>query len=122
MFWRFPREKSLWHMILSPTVWALHFVAVYGSTAVICAKLDAPDMARLLIGALTAAALAIIVLVGWRAWRQWDYLDDWDDIHDAPTRENRREFLGHVGFLLSIISGVGVVYASLPALFVATCQ
>lgn len=122
MIWRFPRHKSLWHMILSPTIWAIHFVAVYGSTAVLCAKWNAADTARLAIFALTAVALALIVFVGWRAWRQWDYLDDWDDIHDGPTTEDRREFLGHVGFLLSLVSGVGVIYVALPALFVVTCQ
>jgi hypothetical protein len=122
MIWRYPRHRSLWHMILSPTIWAIHFVVVYGATAVLCAKWDAAQAARLAIFGLTVLALALIVVVGWRAWRQWDYLDDWESIHDGQSEEDRKEFLGHVGFLLSLVSGVGVIYVSLPAVFVVTCQ
>ncbi|MSU89288.1 hypothetical protein GE300_06600 [Rhodobacteraceae bacterium 2CG4] len=122
MFWRQPRDRSLWHMILAPTIWALHFVLVYGVTAVLCAKWDAADLARLTIFASTAVALTLIVAVGRGAWRQWDYLDGWDDIHDRPTDNHRRRFLGHVGFLLSLVSTIGVIYVTLPAVFVETCR
>ena len=116
-----PREKSLWHMVAAPVVWALHFVCVYGWTAVTCANTGAAADARVGVAALTVIALAIIVFVAWRAWRQWDYADDWDYEHEAPTDEHRREFLGHAGWLLAIVSAVGVVYVALPAVFIGSC-
>ncbi|ETX30394.1 hypothetical protein [Roseivivax isoporae] len=116
-----PRESSLWHMISAPTIWALHFCVVYGWTASVCARGPDPAAARLGIGIATAVALLGIAVVGWRAWRQWDYLDDYDYEHDGPSVEDRREFLGHAGWLLAIVSAIGVIFVGMPALFIETC-
>ena len=56
-------------------------------------------MARTGVLLATAVALVAIVVLGWKAWKQWDYLDDFDYVHDQPTTEHRREFLGHAGWL-----------------------
>ena len=101
------RHSSLWHMILAPTVWAVHFCVVYGWTAVQCVRAGGPDAARTGILVATAVALVVIVVLGWKAWKQWDYLDDFDYVHDQPTTEHRREFLGHAGWLLAIVSAIG---------------
>ncbi|QHQ35796.1 hypothetical protein [Algicella marina] len=116
-----PRHASLWHMVLAPVIWALHFAAIYGVTAIACAKADATDTARWTIFALSALALAGIALNAWRAWVQWDYPSDQNYVHDAPTAEHRREFLGHAGFLLSVVSAIGVVFATLPAVLIRSC-
>ena len=67
-------------------------------------------------------ALLAIGFVGWRAWRQWDYTDDWDYVHGKCTDEHRREFLGHAGLLLAVVSAIGVIYVSLPALLTGVCR
>ncbi|MGK7755706.1 MULTISPECIES: hypothetical protein [unclassified Roseovarius] len=115
------RHESIWHMIAAPTVWTLHFAIIYAITAVECSKIGTPDLARLSILGLTVLALALICWIAWRAWVQWDYLDDQDYVHDKPTVEARREFLGHAGFLLSIASAIGVIFVAMPALFIETC-
>ena len=116
-------DRSLWHMILAPTIWAVHFCATYGTTAIFCAKTEIDtDVLRIALLALSAVALLLIGVTGRRAWRQWDYTDDWDYEHAGDNVEDRREFLGHVGFLLSVISLIGVVYVTLPALLVGSCQ
>lgn len=115
-------QDSLWRMILPPTVWAIHFVTVYGLTAVICAKTAAADTARIGIVAASAVALSVIAVSGWRAWRQWDYPEGQDKVHDGKTDQARREFLGHVAFLLAVISAIGVIFATLPAVWIATCR
>lgn len=121
-----PYDESgdrLWDLILAPTFWAIHFVTIYATTAVWCAKLgENVGALRLTIAAETAVAL---VLVGWRLWRswvQWDYMDDWDYEHDAGVGEDRHEFLGHAGFLLAVVSAVGVIFNAWPALWIATCR
>ncbi|MFN3208070.1 MAG: hypothetical protein ACE369_03550 [Roseovarius sp.] len=108
-------------MIAAPTVWTLHFAIIYAITAVDCSKTGTPDVARPAILMLTILALALIGLIAWRAWVQWDYPDDQDYVHDKPTIEDRREFLGHAGFLLSIVSAIGVIFVAMPALFIGTC-
>jgi hypothetical protein len=117
------RHRSLWHMILGPTIWAVHFCVTYAVTAVLCAK-SGVDMGvlRVVLLAISGVAIALLGATAWLAWRQWDYTDDWDYEHAGNSTEDRREFLGHVGFLLSVISLIGVVYVTLPALFAGTCQ
>lgn len=118
--------SSLWLITLAPTLWALHFVMCYCVTAVVCEKFanlpDAVPMLRLGIGALTVIALALIAYVGWRSWEQWDYLDDYDYSHDKAIAEHRHEFLGHASFLLAIISFIGVLYVSMPAIVLEACR
>lgn len=114
------RYSSLWHMILPPVVWAVHFVTVYSLTAVFCARLGAPLTARLWTGALTVVALALIVWLGWHAWHQWEE-QSLSRALDAPTDQHRDRFLGHVAWLLALISAIGVVFTALPALLIAGC-
>lgn len=110
---------SLFRIALAPTVWAFHFLFCYAGAAVWCAKVGTPEgvtFLRLSILGLTLLALAAIGWQGWHSYRQWAPHDH-DDHVEGPIR-----FLGHAGFLLSIISFVGVVYVALPALFIESCR
>lgn len=117
---------SLWLITFAGSIWAVYFVVCYGATAGVCAKLAGDAAAivtlRLALGGFTLLALAGIAFVAWRSWVQWDFLDDWNHEHDLAEKEDRHEFLGHASFLLSIISFIGVIYVSLPVLFLETCQ
>jgi hypothetical protein len=42
--------------------------------------------------------------------------------HDADTPEDRRGFMGMATLLLSGLSGVGVIYSALAAVFIGTCE
>lgn len=117
---------SLWRITFSPLIWALHFVLLYGGTALYCARIW--EEAHSFMGpqasaaGLTAIALALIAWQGWRAWRQWDVIADRDWENDAGTDEDRHQFLGHAAFLLSVISFIGVFYVALAFVFVEGCQ
>ncbi len=116
------RGQSLWHMILAPIIWAVHFCLCYGTAAVWCAKVGAEiGTLRLILGLFTIVALALIAVVAWRAWRRWNYAKGQDYDHAAADTENRRQFLGHAGFLLSGVSAVGVIYVTLPAFLAGGC-
>ncbi len=115
---------SLWRIIFGPLIWAVHFAASYGATALICAKgtADAVDALRLGIGIGTGLALVAIAWLGWRSWQQWDVVRDRDWENDQGTGEDRHQFLGHAAFLLAVISFIGVSYVALPVLLIGTCQ
>lgn len=115
------RHRSIRHMVLAPTIWALHFVSVYAITAIDCAKTGTPGIARAGTAGLTLLALIAIGVIGWRAWVQWNYATNRDAVHDQPTAQDRRTFLGHGSFLLSLVSLIGVVFVALPALFIRSC-
>ncbi|MBM2292988.1 hypothetical protein JQX09_12855 [Sulfitobacter pseudonitzschiae] len=113
---------SLWRITFGPLIWAVHFAACYGATALVCAKGGAVDGLRLGIGIGTVVALVAIVWLGWQAWRQWDLVRDRDWENDQGTGEDRHQFLGHAAFLLTVISFIGVSYVALPALLIGTCR
>ena len=117
---------SLWRITFGPLIWAVHFGASHAATAITCARFAAIDdplgILRLAIGALTLLALAGIAWVAWRAWQRWDFLDDRDYEHEAAIEEDRHEFHGHAGFLLALISFVGVLYVAMPPLLLETCR
>ncbi|MTH79925.1 hypothetical protein [Paracoccus aestuariivivens] len=116
------RHRSLWHMIIAPVIWALHFLAVYCFSAIVCAKAAPFGWAQGGVLAMTAVALALIFWQAVLAWRQWDFLDDGDHVHERPTATSRREFLGHAGLLLAIVSFIAVTFVTLPVLFVGDCR
>jgi len=114
---------SLWRITFAPLIWALHFVASYGATALVCAKGEAGAVEALLLGVIlgTLVALALILWLGVQAWRQWDPRRDHEWENDKGTSEDRHQFLSHAGFLLAMISFIGVVYVALPVLLIGSC-
>lgn len=116
-------NESLWWLAASPLIWAAHLLLSYGVAAVFCAKVAAASLwpVQLFIFALTAVALAGIALVGARGWRRHK-LGGSPLPHDQDTPEDRYRFLGFASFLLSGISGIAVIYAVLPAVFIGSCR
>ncbi len=117
---------GLWTLIVSPTVWAVHFTLCYAVAAVYCAKAGGGQAADLLpvrawIAAVTVAALAIILWSGHRALRQWG-AGAVDPPHDAATLADRRRFFGLATLLLAGLSCVATLYVALPALFIGDCR
>lgn len=124
--WRLlPKEvESLWTLFTGPVVWALHFLICYIVAAIFCEKPELLggdfDTLRKLIAAVTALALAIIVLSAVLAWRQWGF-GTGDPPHDAPTHDDRLRFQGYATLLLSALSFVAVIFTAMPVLFIAEC-
>lgn len=118
-------RDSLWRLALPPTIWALHFVASYGAAALVCARLggDAQAVVALRGGIVALALVALVAIgaLGRRAWRQWDMMRDREWENDQAHGEDRHQFLGHAAFLLAVISAIGVIYVTLPALLVEGC-
>jgi hypothetical protein len=120
-----PEEhESLWLLILSPTLWALHFLLCYLTAAIWCAKLVGRDGSlggvRVAIAVYTLLALLGIGIIGWHAWRRHSF--GTTGSHDFDSREDRHRFLGFATFLLSGLSAVAILYAALVAVFMRNCH
>lgn len=120
-----PHGRGLLPMIAGPTLWALYFVAVYATAAVMCAKFPQDfDAARTILGiaGLVCAGLAsATTLFAALAWRR--NMAELDGVGlDADTLEARRGFLAFSGVLLGGLSVVAILFTAAPTVFAATCQ
>jgi hypothetical protein len=119
-------SRGVWGLTVSPTIWALHFLACYVSGAVLCAKLGGGDAAiaqlQRGIAVLTLLGLAGIAVVGWRAYHRWGFAEGAQPPHDADTPDDRERFLGLAILLLSGLSFIATLYTALVAVLAASCR
>lgn len=117
-------KETLWLLITSPTIWAVHFLACYITAAVWCAKLPGGNGAlftvRVLVAGYTVIALAGIVVIGVLAFRRHRF-GRATAPHNFPTDADRHRFLGLAAVLLSGLSAVAVIYVALVAVIVGSC-
>ncbi|MEP4685931.1 MAG: transmembrane prediction, partial [Rhodopirellula bahusiensis] len=66
-------KKRLWWIAISPSVWAIHFLACYITAAVWCEKIGEGNLRPLQIsvGIYTAIALPMIIWVGYSSYRNF---------------------------------------------------
>ena len=118
-------NESLFWLTVAPMTWMVHLLGSYLTVSIVCGKLvarDAPiDGARLLIGAYTIVALAVIGVVGWRGLHR-HRRGPTSRPHHADTAHDRHGFLGFATLLLSLLSAVGVIYVALAAVFFGSCR
>jgi hypothetical protein len=90
-------------------IWIAHFAFSYGLAAAQCSpggmRAGGPD--RLLLGAVTAAALAACALLAWRRRGAW------------LTRGTG--LAERAGAMLAVLACVAIAWAGLPLLIVAGC-
>ncbi len=117
---------DLWRVVLAPVIWGAHFLACYIGGAVWCAKLgrDASlEPMRWAIAAATVAAALAIGLLFRSLWKVGGLSVTGDDlIYEHDTPEERHRFLSHIAMMMCVLSLVGVIYVSVPAMLVETCR
>lgn len=121
-----PEEhESLWILIASPVLWAVHFLLCYLTAAIWCAKLAGPDGSlggvRVAIAVYTVLALLGIGITGWFAFRRYSF-GSATVPHDFDTPADRHRFLGFATLLLSALSAVATFYVALAAVFIGSCH
>lgn len=118
-------RDNLWTLIATPTIWAVHFLVCYVAAAWRCAPnvnvFEPIGGIRVLILALTVAALAGCGIIGWRAISEWR-ANGGAVPHDGNSAEVRERFLEFSSFLLAGLSFLGVVFTALPALMIVDCR
>jgi hypothetical protein len=118
-------RQNLWLLIVSPTIWAAHFLLSYITAAVWCAKFAGRDGslggARVAIAIYTAVALVGIALNGWGGWRRHRHGSE-TTTHDFDTPADRHRFLGFATLLLAVMSFVATIFVAIVALFFEDCR
>jgi hypothetical protein len=120
-----PQEEgeSLWWLSAPPTIWLLHFLACYITSAIWCERMAARDVSELrwLALLITFIALSGLALLSFRSFRRYR-----PHVGDPPlesdTPESRHRFLGFAGILLSGMSALGVLYVALPFALGIPCR
>ena len=119
------KHENLWLLVVSPTIWAVHFLVSYITAAIWCAKFAPRDGSlapvRWAIAAYTAAALLGIALNGRSGLRRHRRGTE-SPPHDYDTAGDRHGFLGYATVLLSALSAVAVVFAALVIVFFKDCR
>ncbi len=115
----------MWRLVVSPLIWAAHFMACYVTAAVWCAKQAdrGADISpvRWAILAYTIVALIGIGFNGWGGWRRHRFGDETLP-HDVDTPGDRHRFLGFATVLLAALSGIATVFAAIVALYFRDCR
>jgi hypothetical protein len=119
-------RDSLIGMVASPLVWAGHFLFCYVLVAVACAfgfataaegEWDAIRIVLVIVSALALGLIAVLTFLAYRRWRQTGGSERPRDQDQA-----RHRFMAVAALLLGILSGIGVVYATVPLFMLSTCQ
>lgn len=129
-----PSSRSIWVLFLAgPTVWFLHFMAVYLVVEAVCTG-GRPD--RELLGlplvstfTLLATVAAVPVIAGFAvaAYRRWRDLErtvsgQSDDREEEETvARGHDRALAFAGFALGLLFILGVLFTGLPALWLTPC-
>jgi hypothetical protein len=118
-------KESLWLLIVSPMIWAAHFLLSYITAAIWCAKF-APrygslEPVRWAILAYTLVALVGIALNGRSGLRRHRFGSE-SLPHDFDTPGDRHRFLGFATALLAGLSAVATVFAALVVVFFEDCR
>jgi hypothetical protein len=126
-------RDSLFSLIAGPLVWTAHFLSLYVFTAIACAHGFFDDevfglrVVPLVGGAITLAAVALILdalVLSWRRWRgrPWDREPEPLPPLDRNDVASRRRFMAYAGLLLSGIALIATIWETLPILFFASCR
>ena len=119
-----PIREHLWWIVLSPSIWAIHFLACYVTAAIWCEKVGSNSDSGWLLGLVggytTVAVVAISVIAGWslRSYRRRDQSPSYDS--DDPS--DRTHFIGFTAFLLSLLSLVATFFTALAMVIVRSCD
>lgn len=119
-----PSSDRLWWIIVSPTIWAIHFLACYVTVAIWCAKRSGSENLGPvggLVAAYTLLAIVGIGIQGVHSYRKHRYGSGVLP-HDQGTADDRSRFIGFSALLLAILSFVATLFTALVFVFVRSCD
>jgi hypothetical protein len=115
-------SERIWMPVVAPSIWAIHFMIVYGIAVAACGRagrgLDAGLTLAIVVATIVAVvAIAGLFLHGWRRHR----FELPRETHDDDTPEDRRHFLAWTTMLLAGLSLVATAFVALAAVLAGGC-
>ncbi len=119
--------------VSGPVIWSVHFMVVYLVTEAGCSgdgpglTLFDPPVPKIVTLAVTAVAVAAALACAHWSWRRWQAgaakpdADEAGDLAGGHQDRDRGGTLAFAGFLLSLLSGVTILFVGLPALVLPSC-
>ncbi|MFD2238229.1 hypothetical protein [Aureimonas populi] len=118
-------QDTLWTLILTPSVWAGHFLFAYVAAAYACAPntsiFQTIAGVRIAIALATVLSLAIVGWAGWRAAREWR-INGGAFPHDGDSAGVRERFMEFSSLLLAALSFIAILFTAMPALMIMDCR
>lgn len=119
-----PIRKRLWWIVLSPSVWAIHFLACYLTVAIWCAKVDPGTSSGLLlwlVSGYTLVAVGAITAIATSSYRSFRR-DDPELAYEFDDPSDRTSFIAFTAFLLSLLSLIATLFTALALLIIRSCD
>lgn len=117
-------QNSLWTLVISPVMWALHMLSCYIIVSVWCAKAGREaslDGVRIAIFLLTVFALIPVFVRMIKSYKQHKKGES-SLPHNEATSEDRERFLGFASLLISGLSAVAILFIAFNAVIFRSCQ
>jgi hypothetical protein len=94
-------------LIVAPSVWAGHFLIVYGSHALLCTR-GSSEAHFVLVAATSGLAVTVLAALMMR-------------VRSARVTNEADAFIARAGVVLALLSLFAVLWATLPALMLRSC-
>lgn len=126
-------SRSIWVLFLAgPTVWFLHFMAVYLVVEAVCTggRVERELWGLPLVSAFTVLTMvaAVVVIAGFAvaAYRRWRDIEvevsqQHDEREEEAAARGHDRALAFAGFALGLLFIVAVLFTGLPALWLTPC-
>lgn len=120
-----PSRSGFGAMLAPMIVWALHFLSVYVLVGTGCerdwrqsyvAGLPILSYAVAVLGLLALLSLLLIALRALRSLRESP------PVSSPPGVPSRTRFVSQTTLILSIVAAIAVLYATVPAFLLPTCE
>ena len=115
-------RNSLLNLISAPVIWAIHFLLSYVIVSLACAGADSGTWIAGItalqagIGALTLAAVALLVYIGIVNYDKWRRAPATPVAGDDMSR-----FLALASMLLCGLSAIAVIWVAFPVFMLSPC-
>lgn len=104
-----------WRLWIGPLVWAVHFLTIYGFTALACARGLTSGAANVVVGFIGAVTLLAATVLGVTIWLAVR------NRRPPPILPATSEFTHWLATAINSLALLAVVWEAMPVLFVPIC-
>jgi hypothetical protein len=100
-----------WRLFVGPVVWAVHFFAIYASTAIVCARAAAGSAS--VVAVVGGASLVAAAILAWTIVAS---------ARDGAEAAPRQVFVRRLTMVTAGLALLAVVFETLPVVLIPPCR